>query len=183
MTIQTDALVSEALVRLAVARAALVDEVAVAVYLDALADVEPTLIVRACAELAKAEREDFESALPSVGAIRAKAERIARDEAALEQAKKMLPLPKPDEDGPRFFCRDCRDESSGWRSCWCQGSGLLWVRDVPKSYIGDEVKNCGRPSLHKPHPYVVRCSCWQVNPVVAARKAKYAGHTQTDRSS
>ena len=165
---------AEALARLAIARASLLDDTASEVYLEALADLEPMLVKRACSELAREDRVEYGTAMPSVGTIRSRCEAMARRDEAERKATLLLPMPKSDEDSPRVFCRDCADEPSGFRYCWCQGSGDRWVSAVPRlfSEASVQVQNCGRTGRHDPHSYVTRCHCFEVNPVRAEQRRR-----------
>ena len=145
MSVRLDA----ALSKLATARAATVDEFTLLTYADVLADVDVSLIERACFEMAKAPRADFEAALPSAGAIRAQAEHLSSADRVRTAAAKLLPMPKSEDDEPRYFCSECCDEPSGWRILTCP------------------LAPCGRLKAHVPHPYAVHCHCWHVNPAVA----------------
>jgi len=154
--IRGDERLAAALAALAVARGALADEFALQVYLDALADLDISLLERACFALAREPRAEFESALPPVSTVRARVSQLQRVESERAQAARLLPMPpKSDEDGPRYFCLDCFDESSGWRIFLCQGGQM-----------------CGRTVAHTAHPFTKRCHCWQRNPVVAERKRR-----------
>lgn len=164
-----DAIVAEALARLAIARSGVLDDTTGEVYMDALADLAPEFIQRACFILAGQPREAFETLLPSVGTIRTLVSKLAKETALAEHRAKLLPLPKSSDDEPTFFCLTCRDESSGWRPIWCQGGG------EPKDTLSPAPKGvttsyCGRKLKHGPHHYVERCSCYETNPVIAKRR-------------
>jgi hypothetical protein len=158
--------VGQAVTRLAVARGGLIDDTTSEVYLDLLGDLDPAAVCHACAELATEPRGAYEPVLPAVAVIRARAETMSRRAAAEAQARRVLPLPKTDAEGPRYFCLDCRDEPSAWRVCWCPGKGALRTMDRPERSEGSIVE-CARAGVHAPHAYVERCQCAGVNPVVA----------------
>lgn len=169
-------IIAEALTRLAIARGAILDETTTDVYLRQLTAIEPihdpVLITRACEELGNFERGEMELALPAVGTIRARCESILSRDAAETAAKKLLPFPKSDEDGPTFFCLDCRDETNGWRMFYCPGIGALRVNALPAHYADLTATVCARHNNHGPHVYTEHCACHGRNPVAAERRAK-----------
>lgn len=168
----TVARVAEALSRLAIARATLLDEVTLSVYADALEDVDPGLVDRACRRLGKTPRAEYDTAMPDVGTIRDVADAIGHEdaEAARAQLVKQLPAPVGDDE-VRYACLSCRDESSGFRPFWCPGTGEHRTLDRPARSEGSIVE-CGRPQAHGSHDYVARCECWLRNPVVEARRQR-----------
>lgn len=165
------AAIAEALARLAIARSTVLDEVTLAVYADALEDVDPALVARACAALSRERRGEFETALPDVGTIRERCESLAAEDIEAARRRMLPALPVSDDDGPRYFCLSCRDESSGFRPFWCPGSGEHRTLDRPARSEGSIV-DCGRSHPHGSHDYVARCECWQRNPVVEARRQR-----------
>lgn len=168
----TLARVAEALSRLAIARATLLDEVTLSVYADALEDVDAGLVDRACRRLGKTPRAEYDTALPDVGTIRAVAEAIGHEdaEAARAQLVKQLPAPVGDDE-VKYFCLSCRDESSGFRPFWCPGIGPTRSFDRP-AYAEGSLVDCGITREHTGHSYVGRCECWLRNPVVEARRQR-----------
>jgi hypothetical protein len=164
--------IADALHRVALARATSLEDDTIEVYLDALADLDATLVAQACRELAKLERREYDTALPSVGTIRERVARIGDAMAAARAAAKLLPLPASDQDGPRFLCLDCRDESNGWRHWWCPGAGDLRRQALPTAWSGTSICECGQRREHAPHPYVTRCTCWETNSVIARRRER-----------
>lgn len=160
-----------AVAQLALARGSSIDTPTVLVYQDALGDLDPVMVERACFDLARVTRKDYESALPSAPAIRERVGQIAKADEAVAKAARMLPEPKSDDDGPRFFCVACHDEPSGWQTVRCGGSGPHAGRALPPHEQQLDAQHCGRRDNHPSHTFVVRCTCWQRNPVVARRKA------------
>lgn len=161
----------KALVSLALARQAEFTDAAQRVYLHLLADTDEALIARACEDWAKRPRGEYAPAMPTAADLRATADLIAQQDQQALRSRALAPMPVADEDGPRFFCVDCRDESSGWRPFWCHGMGPLRDLHRPARAEGS-ITSCGRPGHHAPHGFVERCACWAVNPVIAARRAK-----------
>lgn len=165
--------VGEAISRLAIARGAtMTDERIGDVYLDALADLDPNLVRRACADLAKLPRAEFEPMMPSVGAIRVVCGDLAQTDAA-EAAKRLLgPAPNRDRDEPTYYCPNCHDEPNGWRLYECRGSGpLAATLDRPYS-------PCGRAKTHGPHSFAERCACLPHNPVIREAKERMRAFRQ-----
>lgn len=154
---------AESLSRLAIARTAELDDVTLTVYLDALEDIDPPMLRRACLDLAKQPRKDFEAALPSVGMIRERCSELVRLDQVADAATRLLPMPQSDETGPRYACLDCHDTS--WRMFGCSGSGP--VRGIPPNAPDISAYPCGRIKAHSPHTYAERCACWETNPVIA----------------
>jgi hypothetical protein len=144
-----------ALAALAVARGGLLDDAQAVVYLRLLQGADPGLVERACEAIAREPRPEFDPLMPAVGAILERARTIHAEDAKVAARAKLLPLPKSEDDEPRYFCLDCHDESSGWRELNC-----------PED-------RCGRHERHYAHSYVVRCHCWQRNPVVAERRKRF----------
>jgi hypothetical protein len=70
VTVEGRLIVAEALTRLAIARSVALDETTAEVYLTGLADIEPSLVVRACHELAITRVKDFDPAWPRLADIR-----------------------------------------------------------------------------------------------------------------
>src|ERR1051326_144275 len=141
------------------------------VYAFTLREVDPTWCRKACAELAGTSRF-----FPKPIEIRERAE-APQSEANAEAARaKLLPLPADADADPRthYFCRDCRDEVSGWRFFWCPGGGDLGDKDRPVPELGTPKYYCGRKFRHGPHNYVERCACWGTNPLVARKREALA---------
>lgn len=164
--------IGEALTRLAVARGGLLDDTTSEVYLDCLGDLDPMAVGLACEDLALEPRREFDPVLPPVGEIRIRAEAIARREQAEAAARKLLPMPRPDESAPRYVCPVCRDEASGWRLFWCPGRGGLRTFDRPERDAELPMSECGRSATHVPHTYADRCACVETNPVIAAHRQR-----------
>lgn len=167
---QGDLVVLEAVTRLAIARGVQADDVQLDVYADTLRDLDPDAVRRACLDLAKLSRSQYDTALPSCGTIRERAEQIARADELERAQSRLLPAPSDDPTEPRFFCLDCRDESSAWRIVWCPGAGE--TRDALPSAraYAVRVQSCGKDKPHHPHTFAERCPCWETNPVIARRR-------------
>lgn len=165
-----------AVTSLAIARGTALDDAQSEVYLRELADVDPAQIERACSALAKEPRREYAPALPAVGDIREKCREFQRADADLERARvSLLPAPKADEDGPRFYCQECLDESSGFRIFACGGAKVRVVDERTARRLAElPSRHCGRLNEHAPHSFAERCHCWQHNPVVARRSAAAA---------
>lgn len=185
-TLEWDLAVGSALGDCAVARGGTRDLAEADVYLRKLEDLDAELVRRALEEMALEPRREFESAVPPVPTIRQRVERIARRDADREAARKLLPLPASDDD-PRTWvhCPDCHDESSGWRDVWCIGGGAQADRESHSPHHRSTRPilrtYCGRKMAHGPHSYVMRCGCWETNPVIAARRAAQARPTTEAR--
>ncbi len=168
---------ASALAALALARGGLIDEAQVVVYLRLMADADTALVERACEAIAREPRDDFDPVLPSVGAILERAKSMAASDAKVAAAARLLPMPKSDEDGPRYFCLDCFDEPSGWRIHQCAGwqAPVIDARTTAR-LEGLDGRHCGRRTVHHAHSFSERCHCWQYNPVVAERKKRLERH-------
>lgn len=167
--------IASALADMAIARGGLLDDFQTPVYLRALVDLDPALIARACEAIGLERREDFEPVLPPVGTIRARVEQMAQEDAATAAAAKLLPPPVAEPDERPYFCLLCRDEPSAWRPYRCLG----WGQAVAEESRDDErltVLACARRTPHGSHTYVERCTCADVNPVIAAHKRRIAQH-------
>lgn len=159
--------VHEALSRLAIARASELDDLTAQVYLEGLADIEPQTVSRACADLAKLPRRDYDTALPSVGTIRERCQMVSAAELAAEAAAKMLPMPVTEDDEPRYFCLDCFD--TAWRLFDCAGKGpQASLEKIPTLTRFP----CARLKAHPPHSYAEPCKCIDTNPVIAADRKR-----------
>jgi len=158
--------VTKALINLALARQAEFDEEAQRVYLHILRDTDPALVARACGTWADRPRGEFAPAMPTAADIRILAEEIGRGDEAERRAARVLPLPKSEEDEPRYFCADCKDEPNGWRIFWCHGSGKLRSFDVGDWNGALSRVDCGRHAIHLPHTYAAKCGCYETNPVI-----------------
>ena len=166
--------VARALAGLALARqASEFDDQAQRVYQRVLEPVDPELVRRACLELARLPVQDYKSRMPEVGLIAETAAALARADQATARARALAPMPVADEDGPRFFCLECRDEGAGWRPFWCPGVGPGALTDRPARLEGVRLV-CGRVEAHAAHGYVDRCACWATNPVIARRRSRTA---------
>lgn len=164
--------VGDALASLAIARGTMLEDFSAVVYAEALADVEASLVQRACYQLAKLPRREYDSALPSVGAIRERCEAIARADRDAADKARLLPAPKEHaEDDPRtwVFCSTCQDEPSGWQTVWCQGAGK--PRDTRRAAPDAmHLQPCGRRIEHPPHSFAVKCRCYPTNPEAARKR-------------
>jgi len=166
-----------ALSALAMARGGTLDEAQGLVYARLLQESDPGLVERACMALAKEPREEFETLLPSVGAILTRAGVIRTSDTKALAASKLLPLPKVENDEPRYFCADCLDEPSGWRIHQCAGWHALIVDErTTKRLEGLDGRHCGKRTQHGPHSFAEKCHCYQHNPVVAQWNQKHTKH-------
>jgi hypothetical protein len=155
---------------LSAARQADPDPETAVVYMTALSDISDDAIERACHELAKRPRKDFEPALPTVGTIRETALALQQADADLAARAKLLPWPsKAQPDEPTFFCVQCFDEPNGFRVFACPGVGDQ--RDATMGLAPDR-HPCGRPKSHRPHTYSERCGCVDTNPVIRAHRER-----------
>jgi hypothetical protein len=161
-----DMVMAEALSRLAIARGGLLDQFSADVYLERLERFDSRFVAAACAELSDEPRLEFETTLPEVGRIIERIKALALVEERAEKARKLLPLPKSEDDEPRYFCVDCRDETYNWRPFWCPGTGQSRNMVRPEHVMASLV-DCGRLKEHRPHDYVAKCQCQHVNPVAA----------------
>jgi hypothetical protein len=176
MSLNASLTAGEALVRLAVARGAghLMDDTVSQVYLDALEDVDIDALRKSCRELGIEARGQYETALPSVGVIRERAEEIVRREAHDAQKRLLGALPKEAKD-PTFFCLACFDEPNAWRIYYCFGDGQSRTGEVPAHITsrGMALAACGRHGdNHIPHAYAEKCACSDVNPVIAQHRER-----------
>lgn len=163
-----------ALARLAIARGSVPDEATAVIYLDLLQDVDAACLAEACDELAREPRREFESALPDVGTIRARAEDVGRRWRAEAAHAKLLPAPHKSHDRePTFFCLDCLDEPNALRIFWCYGVGSQRVGiDAKPDRAHGAIHPCGRLQEHGPHTYAERCQCSETNPVIARARER-----------
>ena len=162
----SDMVLAEALTRLAIARGATLDELTLDVYATSLEDLPAETVRRACLDLGRQPRKDFESALPSVGTIRERSAELVRlDQVALE-ASRLLPMPQTDEDGPRYACLECRD--TAWREFACAGRGQS--KGIAPSSATVSAYPCARLKAHGPHTFAERCQCVDTNPVIARQR-------------
>lgn len=157
-------IIGEALARLAVARGGRIDAMQSDVYLDGLLDLPPDLVQRACLDIGKRPRVEFDSILPSVGEIRAEVETVRRTDVETDARRLLGSAPKNRGDEPTFYCLDCHDEPNGWRIYQCRGVG-----EVAKRGDGD-YSPCGRTKTHTPHAFAELCACLPHNPVIARAK-------------
>ena len=166
--------ITKALVNLALARQAEFADGAQRVYLHLLADLDPALVARSCEVWARRPRGEYAPAMPTAADIRATVTELQRADADAARARALHPMPQSDEDGPRYFCPNCFDETSWWRTFWCQGRGASRSLARPEYAVGSMVE-CGRAKEHKPHSYVARCECYGTNPVSAGRRRRWRG--------
>jgi len=140
------------------------------VYVDALIDLDPWVVDRACRQMALTPREAYEPVLPSVGAIRAVATALVRQDAETERVRAIAPIPSDADNDPRswVFCKNCQD--GGWRLYWCPGRAFESTRHA--RHDGCETSTCTRQCPHGAHSYADRCGCRFTNPRLdAARSA------------
>lgn len=169
--IEIELAVSDALIRLAVARGGTLDDTSGDVYVDELRKFDIAFVKRACERLRVQPRREFEAVLPALGTIIETINAIAREEAEKESARKLLPMPKvADENEPRFFCLTCLD--SGWEILWCPGYGPQRLATKPDRHADIPTAQCDRLRPHASHTGCVRCSCEQTNPVLARERQK-----------
>lgn len=162
---------------LATARQADIDLEAGGVYLIALRDIDPSALEAACRRLAQQSRKDYEPAMPTVGAIRALAEQLAREAEDAAHLKRLPPPTRDDEDGPRYACPDCQDGEWG-PAMWCPGSGAERATTKHERHAKLETVNCGRPKPHAAHTFVQRCHCWGRNPNVERKRRERTAKTE-----
>ena len=97
---ENSATILRSLINLSIARQAEFGEPEQRVYVNLLKNLEPTRVSRACADLAREPRGEYESAMPPVGEILARCNEEIRREMLAEEAKrrehqKRLPGQKP----------------------------------------------------------------------------------------
>lgn len=164
--------VLKALVSLAIARQADFEDDAQRVYLHVLGDCDAALVARACEQLAREPRGEFESAMPAAAVIRERVRLIAIADTEAAAVKRLAPMPAREDDEPTFHCRECHDEPNAWRPFWCPGAGKYRVMDRPARATGAR-RQCARPQPHEQHGYVERCECSDTNPVIAAARQRF----------
>lgn len=164
-------LVLRSLVNLAIARQAEFEDGAQRVYVHLLSDLNPAVVERACHALALRPRADYTTAMPSAADVRLAVQEVLQQDALDREFALRAPMPVDDEDGPRFFCLNCRDESSAWRPFWCPGTGKARTFNRPAHAEGSMVE-CGKRTDHAGHRYVARCECYETNPVIAERRKR-----------
>lgn len=166
--------VTKTLQNLAIARQAELLDGAIRVYLHILGGLAPRHISLACEQLASEPRAAYSTLMPPAGDIRALAEQVGLAEAETERLKRLMPLPVADVDGVRFFCLECYDESAGWRTHWCPGEGPQRVQAdaKPDRHARLPISRCGHTRSHAAHTFSDRCACYDVNPVIAAHRAR-----------
>lgn len=164
-SLEAEAIIGEALARLAIGRGGVVDERQGEVYLEDLADLSPTIVSRACERLRREPRQQYETALPDVGRIREVCKDIGREDAAEAVRQRLLPAPSDDDPRTWRHCRVCDD--SGWEEFWCVGDSSI---PQPDYRLHLTARDCGRPREHTSHTYVQRCDCINRNPVIARRR-------------
>lgn len=172
--------IADALTRLAAGRGGQLDDVTAEVYVTDLQRFDPGLVAKACERWRTVPRKDFEAALPEVGKLIQTIERIAAEDAE-EAQRRSLPAPVRDDDGPRYYCRDCHD--GDWSlPRWCRGSGpSAGVCHERNAKLTRET--CGRPKAHGPHTWVTRCHCWNANPNVLERQRRERAFVERKKAS
>jgi len=168
-TAVSDSRVSRALVALAIAKRADLDDLTLQVYLSGLADLPVSQVTRACERLSRLPRAPFEPALPTLGTVRQVAVEIGRADQAEADRAKLLPAPAGADEDPRSWvcCQDCED--TGWRSYRCSGDHATPPADetrdaeLPRQF-------CGRGRQHDGHAWACPCACVPTNPVIARRR-------------
>jgi hypothetical protein len=97
-----------ALMKLAVARQAVLDEAGQQVYLEGLQQIPAEIVERACVALAGAERDDYQSAFPTLGTVITRC-REMRDYLESLNAPKQLrearPVPLSAEEAKAWIAR------------------------------------------------------------------------------
>jgi hypothetical protein len=164
----TDPRILRALVGMAIAKRAELDDLTQQVYVAGLEDMAPEWVIRACERLGRQPRAPFEPALPTLGTLRQVAAEIGREDRAAADKAKLLPSPAGADDDPRSWvcCRDCED--TGWRSFRCHGDHAPAVTGEPRDpHL--ESRFCGRARQHARHGWADRCACIATNPVIARR--------------
>lgn len=178
MTIHAELGIGEALTRLAVARGGTLDDITAEVYLDRLQRFDAALVRRACAHWSDIARSEFEPTLPAVGQIIGTIEALVRSDADAASLARLLPKPKSEDDEPRYFCRDCRDEPGAWRVFWCPGGGQYRATE-PHERHADLPRTTCSMKTHMPHTFAERCGCRDVNPVIDEhRRRSIAFHSR-----
>lgn len=157
-------LVRRSLAALAIARQADIDEPTLRLYAQMLAGCDEQDVATACGVVARQPRREYETALPAVGDLLVSVEQVKAERLEQAQRAKLLPKPAAKDDEPTYFCVDCYDEPSGWRSWRCGG---------PSAY-GLLSRSCGRTKAHGPHDWVSRCACVERNPVIAEHRSRMA---------
>lgn len=164
--LDVDLAISDALIRLAVARGGSIDDVSAEVYVEGLKRFDVGFVKLACARLRDMPRREFETVLPALGTIIETVEKVAREEHDRASARKLLPMPKSaDDTEPRFFCPTCTD--SGLEILWCPGYGPHRLATKPDRHEGIPAAQCDRLKPHAAHTGAVWCSCEQTNPILA----------------
>ena len=133
ITVEATMAIDEALVRLAAARGAILDEVSHDVYIKGLSEIDHEIVARACDALGKEPRAEYEPAMPPLPTILWRCRAVQQRDAAPQ-----ICLP-PAADEPTYRCPTCRD--IGWRAYDCPA-----------------VK-CERTKEHGPHSFVAFCPC------------------------
>ena len=88
-------IVTEAIAKLAVARAARAEDEDFEVYLEALEDLPAPIVARACRRLWNIERGEYESALPAVATIRKMTLTLQREDNDAAALARLAPMPTP----------------------------------------------------------------------------------------
>lgn len=168
--------------RLALAKNIRLEDGALDVYVELLADVPPRLVSEACRQLATSET----FGMPTVGAIR-----IAVDECQrvqVEQVKATALLRAAEEDRSTWVhCRVCNDDPGAWIPCFCVGRGIEETnpeRLAGRVRLGETIEKCDRMQPHGSHTYVRRCQCHMSDWREEARarlKTQYGNDRREDR--
>lgn len=168
----------KALVNLALARQAEFGDATQRVYEHVLREIAPELVARACERLAGQPREDYKSAMPEAGEIKAVADEIAAQDRIDAARQRVLPAPSDDDPRTWRYCNACDDSS--WEEFWCVGNG-----SVPQPVYRQNLtaRDCGRPREHASHTFVRRCDCLDRNPVIARRRELDARHVHKRAST
>lgn len=185
MNLETDTLILEALTKLAIARGAVPDGEQNDVYLDSLAPYDPALIQRVCFALRTQPRQDYETALPSVGTLITLVQELAQSDAQAASQKLLGAMPRKSYDEPTFYCLVCFD--GFWEQGWCPGSGAqrIDLADRPARYDGCTIERCERDKPHGPHGWARKCQCVERNPVIHRQRERHraAVGTKTARGA
>ncbi len=164
-TATPDARVRQAIAALAVARRVDFDEPEMQVYLHGVADLAAMSVQRACERLSRLQRQPFEPAMPTVGMIRDTALDIEAADRADARRAQLAPTPADADPATWVFCVGCRD--GGWKPLRCPGNAGAADSgrdaDLPRGF-------CGRSLSHGAHSFAERCSCVEINPVIARRR-------------
>lgn len=183
MSLESLAVIGEALARCAIARGGSADDVTVDVYLERLKAFSPDVVREACDHWADVPRGDRDPALPPAADLIATIREIERTREQAERARFMLPAPSRDEDGPRYACLECFD--AFWITArWCPGVGNLRASGKADRHAALETRVCHRTHPHPAHTFTRKCGCVDTNPVIARhREARAVRKVQPRRSA